>query len=326
MRRTGIFREGSFGTRPVLDVEVFVRRHRRHRRDVQLCGDGPPGQAFVIPEPYNFIPAKDALRTANVLSGSLGRTDAAQSSFTKKLPLELRNATQDAGEKPTRGIRCVRVQPLRNGDEPDAVVFQGGELLGEMQNTAPEPVQLEYGHAIELLERRRLHQRIKRRSAGLRSRESAVDVFGGDGPAPACHVFTKLLELRITGLIRRGAACVNRRGEWGGFHNHEVLYGTKFRYVLSIENDFVRQGYPQHQCGPLERSLTLCALSRAIVDEAMTMPVPDGTTPATAELHGDDQDAAGTDGVRRDQSEKCGGRRCTAARSTVKSSVDFDWR
>jgi hypothetical protein len=65
-------------------------------------------------------------------------------------------------------------------------------LLTQVEHGASEPVQLVHGNAVELSERRRLHQRIQGRTTGLGSAESTVDELASDAPTPACDKFSKL--------------------------------------------------------------------------------------------------------------------------------------
>ena len=66
------FRHHSFRTRCGLPVAV----HGGHGRDAKFLADSPPGQAFLITEPHNFVTAKHTLGSAHHFTGSLSGTNA----------------------------------------------------------------------------------------------------------------------------------------------------------------------------------------------------------------------------------------------------------
>jgi hypothetical protein len=127
-------------------------------------------KSFGITEPSNLIPAKNPLRASNGLPGSFGGTDTAERPLSNHFPLELSNACEYLEHQAAGRIRLVRIQSLRDGDEPaDTVGIESGQLLVQVENRATKAVNLVDGHATELVLGGIRHEPIQCGATGLRT-------------------------------------------------------------------------------------------------------------------------------------------------------------
>jgi hypothetical protein len=121
--------------------------------------------------------------------------------LTDQRPLELRRGTQDMEEESRRGILQVRVEPLRNGDEPGAVLLQGLDVVQAVHQRSPEPVELPHQNAIKLPCPRVFHQPIQPRPARPCAAHHVLVRFP-DFPPLARGELAEFANLKLTILVR----------------------------------------------------------------------------------------------------------------------------